>query len=338
MKNRLLIIGNTSANYHVGAMFLRAAKELDLDVKVCDTNLESYAPSMSSILGKVFFKIAGKRPIESWTFNRKVVSIIYEFCPQLIIVTGIFPLQNKVFEASRAAGSKTVNFLTDSPWSKQNKNKAFMSNLPSYDIIFSTKSSLVSNLEKINCNKVRFLPFAFDPFLHYEISHLEDDLNYSDACLIGAADKDRCEFVKSFIQKFKSQFSLYGSFWDTDRYLKRYHRGIVLENDYCKVVGGSKINIGLVRRANSDGHSMRTYEIPACGGVGIYEDTSEHREIFSGYPEYGFFTSPKDLADKCNWLIEHPVELEQMRQLGIRLVVSENNTYKARLKKILEYD
>jgi len=39
VKNRLLIVGNTSADYHVGAMFLRSAKDLGIDVRTCDTNM-----------------------------------------------------------------------------------------------------------------------------------------------------------------------------------------------------------------------------------------------------------------------------------------------------------
>jgi len=42
------------------------------------------------------------------------------------------------------------------------------------------------------------------------------------------------------------------------------------------------------------------------------------------------------LADKCQWLLEHPVELEAMRMLGMKIIVNDNNTYTSRLKTILE--
>ncbi|MBF0290401.1 MAG: glycosyltransferase family 1 protein, partial [SAR324 cluster bacterium] len=106
---------------------------------------------------------------------------------------------------------------------------------------------------------------------------------------------------------------------------------------FCRVVRYSKINIGLIRRANRDGHSMRSYEIAACGGGGLYEDTPEHRELFEELPDYSFFSSPEDLSQKCSWLLEHPKEREEMRLLGIRNVVRKTNTYSARLKTIFEY-
>lgn len=81
---------------------------------------------------------------------------------------------------------------------------------------------------------------------------------------------------------------------------------------------------------------MRSYEIPTYDGCGIYEHTSEHRALFQNYPDCGFFTSPQDLAEKCQWLLKHPEEQEQMKQLGMKLVVIESNTYTARLIQILK--
>ena len=56
----------------------------------------------------------------------------------------------------------------------------------------------------------------------------------------------------------------------------------------------------------------------------------------SGYPDYGFFSSPQDLADKCEWLLEHPVEREQMRQIGMKIIVKPENTFSSRLKSIID--
>jgi len=339
VKNRLLIVGNTSADYHVGAMFLRSAKDLGIDVRTCNTNIETYAPSMSSIFGKLFFKVAGKRPIESWKFNRNLTEEIHKFRPQIIIVTGIFPLQNIVFEAAHETGAKIVNYLTDSPWSRQNSNRRFTDNLQKYDYIFSTKKDLIPRLLEVKSRQVHFLPFAFDPFIHHCLNKNDiktDNREIPDVCLIGSADRERRHFVSRFMSNFEGGLGLYGGFWNKDLKLKQYYGGIILGDAFCRTVHDTKINIGIVRRANSDGHSMRTYEIPACGGVGIYEDTTEHREIFSGYPEYGFFSSPEDLADKCQWLLEHFVEREEMRKLGIQIIVNDSNTYTSRLKTILE--
>lgn len=340
MNTKILIIGNTSEDDQLGSILSRASLEMNLPLAVSDTNFHSYAPSMKYLWGRAFFKIAGKRSLEWWSFNYKSTALIEEFCPQVVLVTGIFSLKSEVFHKCNKVGAKIVNYLTDSPWSKQNSCPSFIKNLPNYDCIFSTKTALTPDLVKAGAKQVYFLPFAFDPFFHRYLPTRESQHEYShipDVCLVGGSDADRINFINSFLFNFKGKLGLYGGYWHKNKQLKQFSHGVVFGDAFCRVVHNCKINIGLVRRANRDGHSMRSYEIPACGGVGIYEDTPEHRDLFKGYPEYGFFTSPEDLADKCNWLLEHPVEREQMRQLGIQLIVTEANTYADRLKKILEW-
>lgn len=340
MSTRILIIGNTTEVHHLGSIFARSAQAMNLSFMTSDTSWSYYAPSMKHLWGKAFFKLADKRPLEWWTFNYKIAKLIESYCPQLVLVTGIFPLKKEVFNACNLVKSKIINYLTDSPWSKQNSCAKFSNSLPSFDCIFSTKKNLIPELINIGVKQVHFLPFGFDQCIHRcllsEESGQKNSL-FPDVCLIGGSDIDRIALMTSFLINFKGKLGLYGGYWNKDQKLKQYYQGMVLGDNFCRVVRNCKINIGVVRRANGDEHSMRSYEIPACGGVGIYEDTSEHRDLFAGYPEYGFFTSPKDLADKCNWLLEHPIEREQMRQLGIQLIVTEANTYTARLKTILEW-
>lgn len=340
---KILIIGNTSEIFHIGSIFSRASESMNLALAVSDININKYAPSMKYLWGKAFFKLAGKRPIEWWSFNHNTAKLIKDFSPQLVLVTGVMPLTDDVFNTCNKIGAKIVNYLTDSPWSQQNSHPLFIKDLPKYNCIFSTKKDIIPDLDTNGVKQVHFLPFGFDPFLHHSLQAGELNEEYSllnvypNVCLIGGADAYRISFIKRFLVNFKGKLDLYGDYWSKDQELKQHHRGSVYGDDFCKVVYKSTINIGIIRRANSDGHSMRSFEIPACSGLGIYEDTQEHRELFQGYPEYGFFTSPEDLADKCNWLLEHPVEREEMRQLGIQLVVKDSNTYSARLKTILEW-
>ena len=339
--NQIIIVGNTSEFYHLGAILIRASKILNIDIIESDNNTVKYAPSMSSVLGKGFFRIAKKRPFEWWKFNRNLINQIQEHRPNLVLVTGIFPLTQEVFVTCNSLKIPIVNYLTDSPWSPQNYHEIFQMNLSNYDLILSTKKDLVPDLIMNGCKQVKFLPFAYDPMYHYlpdqSNSNLEGEPNLADVCLVGGADRDRINFVKDFLADYKGSLKLYGAYWDRERILRNFCKGTIFGEEFRQTIYGSKLNLGVVRRANKDGHSMRSYEIPACGGIGIYEDTSEHRDLFKDYPDYGFFTSPTDLAEKCNWLIQHPVERENMRQLGIQTIMSGSNTYSDRIKTILEW-
>jgi spore maturation protein CgeB len=336
VKRKLLIIGNTSAEYHLGAMLVRAAEVMDLSLTICDTN--GFAPSINHLWGKLFNRISGRRPLEWWSFNGRIAGLIRENRPSIVLVTGIFPLIGEVFRLSRACGAITVNYLTDDPWNPSHQSRTFFSNIWMYDFIFSTKKDIIPDLLRVRTGgKVTFLPFGFDPFYHRTISagNSNAQLGYADAVFIGGADTDRHDFLKKFKKRFQGSMAIYGGNWQRYHDLLDHFGGVIFGDDFCKVINGCGFNIGLVRRKNRDGHSMRTYEIPACGGVGIYEDTEEHREIFRGYPEHGFFVSPDDAADKCNWLMENRGKLDEMRQLGVELVRKDSNTYNARLSDIL---
>jgi spore maturation protein CgeB len=339
MNHKILIIGNTSENYQLGSILTRASKQLDLLFSTSDTNRNLYAPSMKYLWGKIFFKLSGKRPLEWWSFNRKIVSQIKEFNPQIVLVTGIFPLTNEVFDICSQRGAYIVNYLTDYPWNPNHRSELFLSNLKKYDLVISTKTKILSELIKYEIKKVYFLPFGYDHFLCHQpvnISQVDRDSFTADISFIGVADSERIPLLDAISSLNGLNLKIYGTAWDKLNLKKWQKLPAVFEHEFRLAIYFSKLSLGIVRKRNKDESTMRTFEIAACGGCGIYEDTQEHREILAGYPEYGFFSSPEDLANKCKWLLENPVEREEMRKIGMKIIIKDTNTYTSRLKTILE--
>ncbi|RCJ35199.1 hypothetical protein A6769_19110 [Nostoc punctiforme NIES-2108] len=339
MNYKVLIVGNISESYQLGSIFARGFQELNLLFYVSDTSWNSYAPSMKHSWGKIFFKISGKRPLEWWSFNKKIVSCINEFSPQVVLVTGIFPLTNEVFDICSRIGTKIVNYLTDYPWNPNHRSELFISNLKRYDLVISTKTKILSELIKHEVKKVHYLPFAYDPFLCHQpinVSQVEQDLFKADISFIGTGDSERIPFLDALSSLNGLNLKIYGADWDRLNLKKWQKLPAVFEHEFRLAIYFSKLSLGIVRKRNKDESTMRTFEIAACGGCGIYEDTQEHREILAGYPEYGFFSSPEDLANKCKWLLENSVEREEMRKIGMKIIIKDTNTYTSRLKTILE--
>ncbi|MEH1853879.1 MAG: glycosyltransferase [Nostoc sp.] len=339
MNHRVLIIGNTSENYQLGSILTRASQELCLLFSTTDTNWNYYAPSMKYLWGKIFFKLSGKRPLEWWSFNREIVSYIKEFNPQVVLVTGIFPLTNEVFDICSQTSAYIVNYLTDYPWNPHHRSAVFLSNLKKYDLVLSTKTRILSELIEYKIKKVHFLPFGYDHFLSHQpvnVSEFERDFFRADISFIGVADSERIPFLDALSSLNGLKLKIYGPAWDRLNLKKWQKLPAVFEHEFRLAIYFSKLSLGIVRKRNKDESTMRTFEIAACGGCGIYEDTQEHREILAGYPEYGFFSSPEDLANKCKWLLENPVEREEMRKLGMQIITKDTNTYTNRLKTILD--
>ena len=338
MRKKILIIGNNQENYHVGSMFIRAAQELKLLWKVKDNNLITYAPSMKYILGKLFFKFNNKIPLGWWSFNQRIVELINEFKPDLILVTGIFPLLTEVFIASRKINAIIVNFLTDDPYAKELYCSRFIKNLKKYDLVISTKRRVIPDLITHGVSQPIFIPYAYDPFWHRlpdPVSESQKERFIADISFVGTGAYERVPILEMLSSIENLNLKLYGNDWEKI-FVKGWKKSpAVFNNEFRLAMYFSKISVCLLRKRSRDDSTQRTFEIAPCGGCGIYEDTPEHREILAGYPEYGFFSSSKDLVDKCKWLLEHPTEREQMKQLGIQLVATERNTYTGRLKTIL---
>jgi spore maturation protein CgeB len=339
MNPRLLIIGNTSEIYHIGSIFVRAAEALDISVVTYDTDWSISFPSMQHLWGRAFYKLAGNRALEWWTSNRKIASLIREVKPTLILVTGTTPIAKDVFEAVAQVGARIANYLTDYPWNPRNHCPCFLENLNQYDFIFSTKSSILQELKDFNVKRVEFLPFGYDSLIHRVpklLSEHEREKFYSDITFIGTADQERLPYLNALAEIKGISLNVYGGLWNKINIPGWKVHPAIFNRDLQVGTYCSNLVLGIIRKCSKDQSTMRTFEIAACGGCGIYEDTEEHRKILAGYPDYGFFTSPHDLAEKCQWLLEHSEEREQMRQLGMRLIVTESNTYTARLKQILE--
>jgi spore maturation protein CgeB len=215
-----------------------------------------------------------------------------------------------------------------------------LENLQRYDWAFSTKSTIIQELYGFGVKRAEYLPFAYDPSIHHlpEVINTETDHRFeSDIAFVGTGDRERIHYFQELLKINGVKLKVYGPQWENMELPKSALDLPVFGHDLSLAIYLAKLSIGLVRKHNRDQSTMRTFEIAACGGCGIYEDTQEHREILNGYPDYGFFSSPSDLAEKCEWLLKHPVEREAMRQLGIRKVISESaNTYLDRLKTILD--
>jgi spore maturation protein CgeB len=104
----------------------------------------------------------------------------------------------------------------------------------------------------------------------------------------------------------------------------------------CALTAAAKVNLCLVRRANRDGHVMRSFEIAALGGCMLAEDTEEHREIFGGDGEcVVYFRNPAEAADRARRLLGDAAERARLACAVRARVVQGAHTYRDRLVTML---
>ena len=160
-------------------------------------------------------------------------------------------------------------------------------------------------------------------------------LNPVDVLFVGGADRDRVPIIEE-LATAGLNLGLHGGYWERYRSLKPLHLGHAAPSTIRSATRIVPINLCLVRRANRDGHVMRTFEIPAIGGFMLAEDTVEHREILGVEGECVlYFRSTSEAIDKARWVLRNPVERQRMAKAAHDRIVSGRNTYKDRLEQML---
>ena len=57
-------------------------------------------PSMRRLRGKIFYRLADKRSWEWWNYQESLLKLVREQQPDLVLVTGVLPLQKEFLMSS----------------------------------------------------------------------------------------------------------------------------------------------------------------------------------------------------------------------------------------------
>jgi hypothetical protein len=259
--------------------------------------------------------------------------------PGVLVSTGIAPLDAKALRSINALGIRTINFLTDDPWNDAHRAPWFMEAVTQYDIVFTPRTANLDDLQSAGCRRVKHLPFGYAPDVHFpdpprtESEHTRFD---ADVIFAGGADADRIAWMAPLIAA-GFRVALYGGYWDRHAQTRSSARGMADAATLRKAIGGGAVALCLVRQANRDGHSMRSFEVPAIGACMLVEDTGEHRQIFGepgGAVEY--VASPDAAVERVGGLLCDRDERRRLNQSVHSLITSGHHTWSDRLKTMLQ--
>jgi spore maturation protein CgeB len=331
----LLIVGNPDQG-HVGHHFLGAAQELGIEAKLCDV---SQAFGDSALRRRILWWWDRQPPCLR-DFGRQVVNTVRACRPKWVLTTGIAPVDRSAL-AEIGNHARRINYLTDDPWNAAHRARWFMQALPEYDHIFSPRRANLQDLSSAGCRRVTYLPFGYNPKVHYPSRGdaggppaLREGFE-ADVVFVGGADVDRVPYAEALIRS-GFRVALYGGYWDHYSNTRSCYRGNVAPEIVRQATGSAKVALCLVRRANRDGHVMRTFEIAAIGGCMLTEYTAEHEEIFGAEGETTlYFRSAAEMLDKTRWLLDHDQERARLAEAARQRIVGGHNTYRDRLESML---
>ena len=331
---RLLLVGNPDP-VHVGAHFRNAAETLSMAARFCDVRA---AFDASAWRRKLDWWARGHRPSRLAEFSAEVVAAAREHRADLLLAVGLAPLTAAALDQLGALGVLRINFLTDDPWNPVHEAPWFFAALARYDWVFSPRDANLARLRSVG-PRAEFLPFAYAPEIHFPEPASTDAERASlgaDVMLAGGADPDRVALVAGLLAA-GLRVAVYGGYWDRYGTTRAAARGFLDAPGVRKATCSASTCLCIVRRANRDGHSMRSFEVPAMGGCLLAEDTPDHRRMFGPEGECAlYFTGPGDAAEKIRTVLADPARGAALAAAAHRRITAGPNTYADRLQAMID--
>jgi spore maturation protein CgeB len=328
---RLLIVGSCHPA-HIGSFFASAARQLGLDYRIMDI---AGAEASSRIVRTYYWHFCDKRWARLKQFGGQVLNTCAATQRNVVLTTGRAPLDRSHIEKLRGQGIRVVNYSTDDPWNPVLRASWFLSTLPSYDVIFTPRRATLDDFGRCGVRAVHYLPFAYDPEVHRPWSEKEATAASSDVLFVGGCDGDRLPLISALIDA-GLELALFGGYWNRHSKTRPYWRGDSDQDTIRSASAATRVCLCLVRRANRDGHVMRSFEAAAIGGCVLAESTADHRELF-GPDNHAvrYFRTADELVQQAKSLVEDAgARLRLSAQLRERLAVA-GHTYGDRLAAIL---
>ncbi len=320
----------------MGTFFYHAIKSLGITVASLDN--WHYYPIRRSKFHSVFIKIFRKILIRP-KYNFDIRKVAGHFKPDLILVVKGYDILPATLQKIKTKDNKIINYATDDPFNNLVSSPNMVQSIPFYDHYFCTKRAVIQDIIDAGCVNTSFLPFAYDPAIHYyeKSDNDEGGRKYSsDVAFIGGADQDRSLLVEAITSGSGLNLHLYGGYWNKYPKFNSFYRGFAFDRDYRLALSGTKIALGLVRHSNRDGHSMRSFEIPACGAFMLAERTEEHSEIFVENVDCAYFSGIEELVGKLKHYLGNQKTREKIGEAGFLKIVNGKHTYQDRVKSILQ--
>jgi spore maturation protein CgeB len=326
-----LVIVGYSGGTHVAQSLFRAATEMGIQATLCGAEV---AWSPIRILNALSWRLREKRPPFDAQFQRRLLHDVKRTERAIVITTGMVPVLRKTLAACRNLGAKCLHFSTDDPWNPAHKSTWHYDALEAYDIVFTSRRQNIDDLLRLPCRDVRYLPFAYDPHL-LSPTDLQATIEI-DALFVGGADADRASFFRRYLAA-GGPAKFVGGYWDRYRDMRAVTLGKLSPGVIAALTRSAKVNLILVRRANRDGHVMRSFEAGALGGSLLVEWTNEHQCIFGPDRDtVRYFRSPEDAAAICRELLNNSIERVRLSAAVKARITGGRNTYRDRLDAMLQ--
>jgi spore maturation protein CgeB len=270
--------------------------------------------------------------------SKGLEEIIEEEKPDVLLIFKGMEILPKTIQRIKQKKVFIANYNPDHPFifsGRGSGNANVTQSVSLYDLHFCYSKLLMKEIEQKYKIPTAFLPFGFELSQQdYEIC--QQEIEIPKVCFLGNPDNERVAFIKELVA-LKIPITIHGYHWH--KYLKNSDYVTLLDVchqlDFWKTLKKYRLQLNILRKHNVDSHNMRTFEIPAVGGIQLANDTTEHRFFFEDGKDIFLFNNVSECAEKIKFILDsHPQKLEEIKNHARKKSLQEDYSYKNRANTV----
>jgi len=235
-----------------------------------------------------------------------------------------------------SAGTPWVNFNPDSPFIPGPGGAcSFVERaIPLYDVYFIWSHALMEPLRAHGAKRVEYLAFGYDELAHRPAEQLDPELaNY--LTFVGSHDAQRAAALEALADL---PLRIYGNAWHKlprgSRLRSKVVQSAIYDAELRRVVSSSLASINLLRPQNAGSHNMRTFEVPAMGGLMLTSRSEEQQALFPDREATLMFDDPAGLRQVAQELLSGALDARALRARA--LARCQGHSYVERARQVAD--
>jgi len=306
---KILLVGS-NFSYAIERFYVKYLTALGVDINHYPAPDIVFNYHSRNIFNKILFKTkinTGYKPV-----NVELVRIAESYQPDVIWIFKGMEIYPDTLKLLRQKKFRLANYNPDHPFiitSVGSGNKNVTNSVGLFDLHFCYHNSLRTEIEQKFHIPTVFLPFAYETSdLVYTDPAAVQEINR--VCFQGNPDRYRAGIIE-LLSKNGFGVDVYGIGWQKMGVtslpgVSVY--GIASRAEFWRKNQEYRLQLNLFRFYNVGSHNMRTFEIPAVGGIELTTYSDEQASFFDEGKEIFFFRNNEGLIEQVRRILEMPAE------------------------------
>jgi len=340
-----VLISGVFSHGALGATYATAFERLGCEVVRFDYDAAYFSNPLSR--NRLVRRLVRRRLWDE--MNALTIRAVQDVRPALVLAIKASYLDGESVSHLRASlGIPVVNYYADNPYcgipldprKTSAQRRDLVDVLRAYSAVFIWGRAIANRLQADGVQS-SYLPFAAD-FATYRpptnpgaMTGCSECDGQHDIVFVGQHNAKRGQHVDAIRRHV---VSLWGPRWDrlsrSGRVRHRVHRKPAWGSFSSDLYGNAKVSLNVVDDLNMPGHNMRTFEVPASGGVMLAHHTQEQEEFFPEGEAAFYYRTPQELDSKLDTILHDPGRRAAVAKNALR--IAQQNTYLHRAADLLK--